>query len=38
LFGYRLIEWYLNAESPAEKNLHLETLQKIYEMGKRKND
>ncbi|MCL2719588.1 MAG: aminoglycoside phosphotransferase family protein [Lachnospiraceae bacterium] len=34
LFGYRLIEWYLNAGSAAEKNLQLETLQKIYEMGK----
>lgn len=32
LFGYRLIEWYLNAESPDEKKLHLDTLQQIYEM------
>ena len=33
MFGYRLIEWYLNAESAAEKKLHLDTLQKIYEMN-----
>ena len=39
LFGYRLVEWYLNAgadgksqESADEKKLHLNTLQKIYEM------
>ena len=32
-FGYRLIEWYLDAETPEGKQLHLSTLQKIYEMG-----
>ena len=39
MFGYRLIEWYINAgsgnklkESNDEKTLHLNTLQKIYEM------
>jgi len=31
-FGYRLIEWYLYAETPENKQLHLDTLQKIYEM------
>ena len=33
MFGYRLIEGYKYAESPDEKELHLNTLQKIYEMG-----
>ncbi len=33
MFGYRLIEGYKYAESPDEKKLHLNTLQKIYEMG-----
>lgn len=39
MFGYRLVEWYLNADSDNkvketndEKALHLNTLQKIYEM------
>jgi hypothetical protein len=32
MFGYRLIEWYKFAESPEQKTLHLDTLQKIYEM------
>ncbi|WCF06799.1 phosphotransferase [Paenibacillus thiaminolyticus] len=32
MFGYRLIEWYKFAKSPDEKTLHLNTLQKIYEM------
>jgi hypothetical protein len=32
LFGYRLVEWFINAESPEEKALQLDTLQKIYEM------
>ena len=31
-FGYRLVEWYLNAESDEEKTLQINTLQKIYEM------
>ena len=32
-YGYRLVEWYLHAESPKEKKLHLDTLQAIYEMN-----
>lgn len=39
MFGYRLVEWYINAgsgnklqETDDEKKLHLNTLQKIYEM------
>ncbi len=37
MFGYRLVEWYLNADDEPEeikdeKTLHLNTLQKIYEM------
>ena len=32
MFGYRLVEWYLNAESDEEKMLQINTLQKIYEM------
>ena len=32
LFGYRLIEWYLGAETPAEKELHIETLEQVYQM------
>jgi len=32
MFGYRIIEWYLDAESPEGKTRHLYTLQKIYEM------
>jgi hypothetical protein len=32
MFGYRLIEWYLSAESPDEKKQHLHTIQKIYEI------
>ncbi|MDR0293399.1 MAG: aminoglycoside phosphotransferase family protein [Oscillospiraceae bacterium] len=32
LFGYRLVEWYLNAESDDGKMLQINTLQKIYEM------
>lgn len=32
MFGYRLVEWYKFAESPEDKTLHLNTLQKIYEM------
>jgi thiamine kinase-like enzyme len=31
-YGYRLVEWYLNAESPEGKVLQIDTLQKIYEM------
>jgi len=33
MFGYRLVEWYKFAESPEDQSLHLNTLQKIYEMG-----
>lgn len=33
MFGYRLVEWFLNAESPGEKTLQLNALQKIYEMN-----
>lgn len=40
MFGYRLVEWYMNAEeenkleeTDDEKMLHIHTLQKIYEMG-----
>ena len=33
LWGYRIVEWYKFAESSDEKALHLNTLQKIYEMG-----
>lgn len=32
-YGYRLVEWYLNAETPKEKKLHLDTLEAIYEMN-----
>ena len=32
-YGYRLIEWYLDAESPDEKAYHLATLQKIHEIA-----
>jgi len=31
--GYRLVEWFINAASPDEKTLQINTLQKIYEMG-----
>jgi hypothetical protein len=29
LFGYRLVEWYLDADSPEEKNLQVATLEAI---------
>nr|WP_183582979.1 aminoglycoside phosphotransferase family protein [Paenibacillus rhizosphaerae] len=33
MFGYRLVEWFMNAGSgDDERTLHLHTLQKIYEM------
>ncbi|WP_213586165.1 aminoglycoside phosphotransferase family protein [Paenibacillus sp. J2TS4] len=32
MFGYRLVEWYKFAEFPEDKLLHINTLQKIYEM------
>ena len=31
-FGYKLVEWFLNAETPEEKEYHKQTLQKIYEI------
>jgi len=31
-YGYRLVEWFLNADSPGKKALQIETLQKIYAM------
>lgn len=31
-FGYRLVEWYLDAEDDDEKMKHIHTLQKIYEI------
>jgi hypothetical protein len=31
-FGYRLVEWIIDAGSPEEKEAHIKTLQKIYEM------
>lgn len=34
LFGYRLVEWYKYAGSPEDKALHLDVLQKLYEMAK----
>lgn len=32
MFGYRLVEWYKSAESPEDRSMHLNTLQKIHEM------
>ncbi len=32
MFGYRIVEWYLDGESDDEKKYQIETLQKIYEM------
>lgn len=32
MFGYRLVEWYMDAEADDERTLHMDTLQKIYEM------
>ena len=33
MYGYRLVEWYLNADSDDKKALQLDTLQKIHDMG-----
>ncbi len=33
MFGYRLVEWYKFAKTSDEKEVQLNTLQKIYEMG-----
>lgn len=38
MFGYRLVEWFKFAQSSDEKTLHLNTLQKIYEMNYRNKD
>lgn len=35
IFGYRLVEWYKFSESAEEKQVQLETLQKIYELEKK---
>jgi hypothetical protein len=32
MFGYRLVEWFIKADSPEGKELQINTLQKIYEM------
>ena len=32
-FGYRLVEWYLDAETEDRKKLQINTLQQIYRMG-----
>ncbi|MFS0726182.1 phosphotransferase [Paenibacillus sp. 1P07SE] len=32
MFGYRLVEWYIHAESDGTRGTHLRTLQKIHEM------
>jgi len=32
MFGYRIVEWYLDGESTEEKKYQIDTLQKIYEM------
>ena len=37
MFGYRIVEWYLDGKSSAEKEYQIETLQKIYEMGSSRN-
>ena len=36
MFGYRLVEWYKFAESPESRAQHLDTLQKVYEIGLRR--
>ncbi|MCI3919168.1 aminoglycoside phosphotransferase family protein [Paenibacillus sp. TRM 82003] len=35
MFGYRLVEWFKFAESPEDRSMHLNALQKIYEMRNR---
>lgn len=32
MFGYRIVEWYKFADSPADQARHLDTLHKIHEM------
>jgi tRNA A-37 threonylcarbamoyl transferase component Bud32 len=36
LFGYRLVEWFISAESPEKKALQANTLQRIYEIRGKK--
>lgn len=40
MFGYRLVEWFLQSDTTESKSMHLETLEKFYEinttMGARK--
>ena len=31
-FGYRLVEWFLDAKTPEEKEYHKQTLQKLFEI------
>ena len=33
MFGYRIVEWFLDGETAEEKKLQVDTLQKIYEMA-----
>lgn len=35
MFGYKLVEWFKFAESPEEKELALQTLEKIHVIGNR---
>lgn len=34
MYGYRIIEWFLDAEDDSQKKLQIDTLQKIYEIMK----
>lgn len=34
MFGYRLVEWYQAAQSSGDKSLQIDTLQKLYEIGR----
>jgi hypothetical protein len=36
MFGYRIVEWYINGKTDSEKTMHIDTLQKVYEMKDRK--
>ena len=33
MFGYRIVEWFKFAKPPDDKTFHLDTLQKIFEIG-----
>lgn len=35
MFGYRLVEWYLESSTAERKAIHLETLQRLYEIKNR---